>query len=456
MLQADAMSQGIPKYAKILILVAACAFTVSISFLFSLGDDEGPARATVQHKSMRADPQIETASTQLPSLIWMAPVLNPSGFSSEVLAYIDGLESEYRNGRGTLGLRQFAEPEAYNYADGLPHRTREAVENSMVDGRKHSEWDVAICHSTPDFWHEDGAFGWGSMEPCPPPGTKYAIGRAMYESDRLPRNWAPRIQKMDEVWVPTEFSKEQFIRSGISAEKIVVVPEAVDTEFFKPRPREIPVGGVFRFLSVFKWEPRKGWHALLQAFFEEFSRNDNVELILKTQAFHSLDDFSDKVREFAHSMKDAARKPLARVKILKKDISFQSLPRLYSKADALVAPSRGEGWGRPQVEAMAMGLPIIATNWSGPTAFINERVALPLRFDGLSPLPGDNEKEHLYANPSVSHLRQLMRWLAENRMEARQLGKRAREEMVSRFSTSVIVQNHIIPRLKSIRKRLAD
>jgi glycosyltransferase involved in cell wall biosynthesis len=42
-------------------------------------------------------------------------------------------------------------------------------------------------------------------------------------------------------------------------------------------------------------------------------------------------------------------------------------PRFYKAGDALVLPTRGEGWGRPQVEAMAMGLPVISTNWSGIT-----------------------------------------------------------------------------------------
>jgi glycosyltransferase involved in cell wall biosynthesis len=45
---------------------------------------------------------------------------------------------------------------------------------------------------------------------------------------------------------------------------------------------------------------------------------------------------------------------------------------LYRSVDAFVLPSRGEGWGRPYMEAMSMGLPVIATNWSGPTEFVNE------------------------------------------------------------------------------------
>ena len=53
-------------------------------------------------------------------------------------------------------------------------------------------------------------------------------------------------------------------------------------------------------------------------------------------------------------------------------------------ADAVVLPTRGEGWGRPQMEALVLGRPLITTNWSGPTAYISDRVAYPLAIEGLS------------------------------------------------------------------------
>ena len=43
-----------------------------------------------------------------------------------------------------------------------------------------------------------------------------------------------------------------------------------------------------------------------------------------------------------------------------------------------VIPSHGEGWGRPHVESMSCGVPVIATNWSGPTEYLNEENGYPL------------------------------------------------------------------------------
>ena len=191
-------------------------------------------------------------------------------------------------------------------------------------------------------------------------------------------------------------------------------------------------GRPFRFLSVFKWEQRKGWDVLLSAFLLEFeaeaaeeeaaeeaargaavelaaegmeggAQRPRVELLLKTRPFHSDGNFGELVRseQLAAHTAHAAHAPahlhsripmhasahvctslhmsagfaaerglptaaLRRVRILDEELALRALPRLYAAADAFVLPSRGEGWGRPHVEAMAMGLPVIATNWSAP------------------------------------------------------------------------------------------
>ncbi len=61
-------------------------------------------------------------------------------------------------------------------------------------------------------------------------------------------------------------------------------------------------------------------------------------------------------------------------------VAQRDMPSVYRSMDCFVLATRGEGWGRPIAEAMAMGLPAIATAWSGPTEFMNKSNSYPLDF----------------------------------------------------------------------------
>ena len=43
-----------------------------------------------------------------------------------------------------------------------------------------------------------------------------------------------------------------------------------------------------------------------------------------------------------------------------------------------LAASHGEGWGRPIIEAMAMGLPTIVPVWGGVTAYATDDIVIPI------------------------------------------------------------------------------
>lgn len=81
-----------------------------------------------------------------------------------------------------------------------------------------------------------------------------------------------------------------------------------------------------------------------------------------------------------------------------------------------------------------MGLPVIATNFSGPTAFLNEENGYPLRHDGLDEIQDGAFRGHRWARPSVAHLRQLMLRVYEHPEEARRKGQLAREHMVRHYA----------------------
>ena len=109
---------------------------------------------------------------------------------------------------------------------------------------------------------------------------------------------------------------------------------------------------------------------------------------------------------------------------------------LYRSADAFVLPTRGEGWGMPVLEAMACGLPTIATRWSGPADFLHEGVGYPL--EPLRLVPAEARCPYYagfdWADPDVEQLRSLMRQVADNPEAARLKGLAAAAEVAAKWT----------------------
>mmetsp|Transcript_68639 Transcript_68639/g.134834 ORF Transcript_68639/g.134834 Transcript_68639/m.134834 type:complete len:146 (-) Transcript_68639:87-524(-) len=110
------------------------------------------------------------------------------------------------------------------------------------------------------------------------------------------------------------------------------------------------------------------------------------------------------------------------------------MPYLYSLATALVIPSHGEGWGRPHMEAMSCGVPVIATNWSGPTAFIRHEDTGFLVSIEPALIPAEGWWGHNWAQPSSAHLSELMRLVYNFPEKVAAVGHRARVEVISHYS----------------------
>lgn len=288
----------------------------------------------------------------------------------------------------------------------------------------------------------------------------------MFETDRVNEEHVGRCNRMDYIWVPTDFHVSTFRESGVDPLKVKKIIQPVDSAFFDPSKVEplsldavskLVLGSEklvskaqFVFLSVFKWEYRKGWDVLLRSYLEEFSKDDDVALCFLTNAFHTESNFDKKIVEHVKGLNlEKPFKILAPVYVIEGHIPQVDLPRLYKAVDAFVLPSRGEGWGRPVVEAMAMELPVITTNWSGPTEFLTDENSYPLPYDGMSEVEDGPFKGHLWAEPSVDGLRFLMRRVMRNRDEARAKGVQARVDMKRRFSPEIVAEE-IVHHLQEI------
>jgi hypothetical protein len=117
-------------------------------------------------------------------------------------------------------------------------------------------------------------------------------------------------------------------------------------------------------------------------------------------------------------------------------IRSSQLGTIYRGADAFVLPTRGEGWGMPILEAMACGLPAIATPWSGPSEFLHEGVGYPIALRGL--VPADAKCPYYegfrWADPDPDDLVAKLRHVFAHREEARAKGAAAAAEAAAKWT----------------------
>src|SRR6185436_20153735 len=134
---------------------------------------------------------------------------------------------------------------------------------------------------------------------------------------------------------------------------------------------------------------------------------------------------------------------LAPLRIYTSTLPSAVLPQFYAAADAYVLASRGEGWGRPYMEAMAMGLPTIASRWSGNLDFMDDDNSWLV--DGAvvacehgQEVFGDPCVGHRWFEPDVDALVAQLQAVAADRDGARRKAAGARAGLLERFGPAPI------------------
>lgn len=255
------------------------------------------------------------------------------------------------------------------------------------------------------------------------------IGWTMLEVSGLPQEWVDGCNLMDEVWVPASFNVDTFRDSGVRV-PIEVMPLGIDVDYFHPGIRGFRPSSRFTFLSVFEWGERKGAELLLRAFATEFDKTDDVLLML---SIYNRDPGVDVYHE-VEKLGLPPGPPI--IAMVNPEFAGYQMGSVYRSADCFVLPTRGEGWGMPVLEAMACGLPTIATGWSGPADFLHDGVGYPLQVkrmvEAKAKCPWYAGFD--WAEPDIDHLRFLMREVYENPERAREKGRAAAAEVASKYT----------------------
>jgi glycosyltransferase involved in cell wall biosynthesis len=159
----------------------------------------------------------------------------------------------------------------------------------------------------------------------------------------------------DAIVVPSDFAKRSFVQQGISPERIYVRPLGVELSMFHPMPK---ADSKFRVLFVGGASLRKGIGYLFEAL-RPLVEKGLCELWL----IGGL---------------DSAAKPLLAknqdIFVYKGVQPRATLASVYSQGSVLVLPSIEEGLARVQAQAMACGLPVIATTHTGAENLFSDGV----------------------------------------------------------------------------------
>lgn len=189
----------------------------------------------------------------------------------------------------------------------------------------------------------------------------------------------------------------------------------------------------FRFLHVSSCFPRKGVQAMLTAYGQAFTAQDDVVLVIKTFA-----NPHNEVHQWL-SQARAAQPSYPNVQIIEADLSDAQLKGMYEQCHALLAPSKAEGFGLPLAEAMLSGLPVVTTAWSGQLDFCTPETAWLVDYDFEYAQSHLGIFDSVWANPKVEALRQAIRDVYEAPAPSRRARvERGRELLLSRFSWQAV------------------
>jgi glycosyltransferase involved in cell wall biosynthesis len=241
------------------------------------------------------------------------------------------------------------------------------------------------------------------------PVGKFNIGiTAGIETTVCAPQWIDGINRMDLTLVSSEHAKKVFQNSSfeeknnqtgqvtrqIKLEKPVeVLFEGLNTEIYKKLDSvkgEITetlndiISEEFNFLFVGHWlqgeigQDRKDVGMLIKTFLETFkNKKQRPGLIIKTSAGNysimDRDSILDKIRQIEESVDG----DLPSIYLLHGELSDEEINELYNhpKVKAHVSFTKGEGYGRPLIEATVSQKPVIAPNYSGHTDFLDAEMS---------------------------------------------------------------------------------
>ncbi len=247
--------------------------------------------------------------------------------------------------------------------------------------------------------------------------NRFNIGYWHWELPEMREEDKKCLNYVQEIWTPTNFVQESIAKS--SPVPVIKIPHGIHAEISPDMNRGyfgLP-DNRFLFLMMYdlqSYSLRKNPRGTLEAFYSAFDKNDpRVGLVLKLNNLKYDPSEMEMLQQLIEGRSN--------IYILNRTMSRLEVNSLVNVTDSYISLHRAEGFGLGLAEAMFLGKPVIGTNYSGNTDFMNEENSCPVNYQLVQigqDLGSNNQvvygSHQLWAEPDLQHAAGYMHRLVED------------------------------------------
>lgn len=271
---------------------------------------------------------------------------------------------------------------------------------------------------------------------------KYNIAYWLWELEEFPDDWVKCFYFVDEIWTPSNFASNSIRKKTNLPVHTFLYPINTPIDYRYNRKYFNLPENKFLFLCMYDSNStmeRKNPIGAIEAFKRAFNQDtSSVGLVIKVN--NPQKDDIEKIRDLLIGYEN--------IYIIPKIMTKIEVNSLIKTCDVFVSLHRAEGFGLPLAEAMLLGTPAIATNWSANTEFMNNENACMVDYK-LITLKKDYvmyKKGNRWAEPDINQAAMYMKKLYEDETFYKEISIKAQNYIKNNLNLEVAskkIQNRV-------------
>jgi len=243
---------------------------------------------------------------------------------------------------------------------------------------------------------------------------------SVWERDRIEEGVARQLARIKQCWVPSAHNARLLIAAGVPESRVHVVPHPYVNNDLIHRcleRRASSFEGWRRFYSIGRWEPRKGFDALIEAFLGAFKPGDKASLVIKYSGSGQWGDYPtpeeilERVLLTAGATENGwtAESLERHVACVGGRLRRSMIAKLHHDNNIYVSASRGEAFALPLFDAKLAGNRCVYVPYGGPADLVEATdLAVPFTMAPVDPSYGW-ERDAQWAVCTTENLAQALR-----------------------------------------------